>query len=127
MNRRGFLMGILAFASAGFVPTRLAALADRSLGEGVQDGRRGQPNPCTPGDGRRGQGGGRGEGGGRGQGGGRGEGGGRGREGGRGSREGGRGPREGGRGPREGGRGPREGGRGPREGGARRGGLPPCP
>src|SRR5688572_7880071 len=100
MNRRGFLLGILAIGGAGLVPTNTDA----------QDGR-GQPNPCGPGEGRRGggDGGRRGEGGGR-----RGEGGGRRGEG-------------GGRGPREGGRGPRQGGRGPREGGPRRGGPPPCP
>ncbi|HVG71415.1 MAG TPA: hypothetical protein VM819_10920 [Vicinamibacterales bacterium] len=108
MNRRGFLLGILAVGTAGLVPMNVIA----------QEGRRGQPNPCGPGEGRGprgGDGGRRGEGGGR-----RGDGGGRRGEG------GGRGPREGGRGPREGGRGPREGGRGPREGGPRRG-APPCP
>src|SRR5688572_17589066 len=59
MNRRGFLLGILAVGTAGLVPMNVIA----------QEGRRGQPNPCGPGEGRGPRGGGdggrRGEGGGR--------------------------------------------------------------
>jgi len=111
MNRRAFLIGALAVATAGLASVMLEA-------------QRG-PNPCAPGGreggGRRGEGGGRG----RGEGGGRGpREGGRGEGGGRGRGEGGRGRGDGGRGRGDGGRGRGQGG--PRAGGPRGGQIPPC-